>query len=368
MKRIVTLLALLLAAPLRADDAPLRPWEGVWQGTVGTLPVRMCLQQSSDTWSVGVYYYLSQLKTIRLERQDDGGWIEAAGKGGAQSGRWTFAPAGNAMGGEWRQGARVLPVSLQRVAADISEGACRTREFLAPRIAAPKIKETPRNLGPFAYRALDWDVGKGFPEVSLSSFAFTPSQPGDKAINAALRLDPGKPEGDADYVGCFQGSIGSLGNDGDFSFGYAPHAVTRRYLTVAGNNGGFCGGAHPFAESWWITFDRRTGRKVDLGTWFTPAGIPRGESYFPDAAVRPLSADLRRAVVRHMRFEESECRDAVSETEFWFIGLERTGLVFSPSLPHVIMACTDDARVPFADLTRWLSPAGKAGAARQKAG
>jgi len=369
VRRLVASLALIAAVPAAAQDAatPPQPWEGVWQGTLGTYPVRLCLSQRSETWSVGAYYYLSQLKTIGLDRQDDGSWVEKAGNSGAVTGRWTLRPSGNALSGEWKQGAKVLPLALTRVAADISDGACGTREFLEPRIQPVKLRETPKALGKFAYRELTWDVGKGFPEVSLTSLAYAPVQPGDKAINAALQLDPAKREGDADYVSCFQGSLGSLGNDGDFSFGYALRAATSAHLTVTANAGGFCGGAHPYADYWWLTFDRKTGQKVDLGTWLTPAAVPRSD-WFEDSAQRPLSPAFRKLLMRRLRFEDAECRTVVSEAEYWNIGLDRTGLVFSPSLPHVAQACGDDAAVPFAELAPWLSAAGKAGAARQKAG
>lgn len=368
MKRLAAGLALIAAVPAAAQDtSPPQPWEGVWQGTLGTYPVRLCLSQRSETWSVGAYYYLSQLKTIGLDRQDDGTWVEKAGGSDAVTGRWTLRPSGNALSGEWKQGAKSLPLALTRVAADLSDGACAAREFLEPRIQPVKLRETPKALGKFAYRELAWDVGKGFPEVSLTSLAYAPVQPGDKAINAALGLDPAKREGEADYVSCYQGSLGSLGTDGDFSFGYAPRAATSSFLTVTANAGGFCGGAHPYADYWWLTFDRQTGKKVDLGTWLTPAAVPRSD-WFEDSALRPLSPAFKRIVLRRLKFADSECRAVVSEAEYWNIGLDRTGLVFSPSLPHVAMACGDDAAVPFAELGPWLSAAGKAGVARQKGG
>ena len=222
MKRLAAGLALIAAVPAAAQDAPPQPWEGVWQGTLGTYPVRLCLSQRSETWSVGAYYYLSQLKTIALERQDDGAWVEKAGRSDAVTGRWTLRASGNGLSGEWQQGAKNLPLALTRVPADIADGACGTREVLAPRIQPVKLREAPKTLGKFAYRELTWDAGRGFPDVSLTSLAYAPVQPGDRAINAALRLDPARREGEADYVSCYQGSLGSLGTDGDFRAAKVP--------------------------------------------------------------------------------------------------------------------------------------------------
>jgi hypothetical protein len=56
------LAALALSAPVQAAPA----WHGVWQGSVGTLPVRACLQERSETYRNGSYYYLSRLQPIAL--------------------------------------------------------------------------------------------------------------------------------------------------------------------------------------------------------------------------------------------------------------------------------------------------------------
>ena len=56
MKRASALAALtLLATPPAAQDAPLPPWDGVWKGTIGGLPVMVCLQKGGGDWSLGSY-------------------------------------------------------------------------------------------------------------------------------------------------------------------------------------------------------------------------------------------------------------------------------------------------------------------------
>jgi hypothetical protein len=87
-----------------------------------------------------------------------------------------------------------------------------------------------------------------------------------------------------------------------------------------------------------------------------------------ESTVAEISAELRSVALRHFKTDQSECKDAASDQEWWGIGLTRDGFVFTPSFPRVIAACVDDAYVPFAEVTRYLSPAGKAGVARAKAG
>lgn len=358
--RLAWLAAAMLAAPLRAEAAALPAWNGVWQGTIGTLPVQACLQHGSGDWVIGVYYYLSKKQAIRLERLDSGEWSEMPPGTAASTGTWRIEPAGGQLKGEWRQGERRLPISLAPVplGADDAERPCGSRAFIAPRIEPVKIVAKPQKLGSFAYTAQEYRVGRSFGDVSIGSFAYPPSQPGDHAINARLKLDPNREGNEADYASCLQGSLGSLGTEGDFQFGYDPVEATARFLTVRVSTGGFCGGAHPSYGYNWRTYDRRTGKALVPGRWFKPQALPSEYAGGEDGNVQ-VSEALRRVFLRRFRFDSSECRDAASQQEFWNIGLTAKGLIVSPSLPHAIQACGDDAVVPFADLAPYLSTAGK---------
>jgi hypothetical protein len=68
-------------------------------------------------------------------------------------------------------------------------------------------------------------------------------------------------------------------------------------------------------------------------------------------------------ILKGWKPEDPECRDAIADQEFWNIGISRAGLVFSPSLPRVIMACGEDFTIPFARLTPWLNATGRAAVA-----
>ncbi|MGN6357694.1 MAG: hypothetical protein ACTHLU_09475 [Novosphingobium sp.] len=358
MKRLALLAALVLSPSAQAAPA----WHGVWQGTIGTLPVRACLQQRSEDYSNGSYYYLSRLQPIPLSREDDGGWSEENG-----SGRWTVTSAGDRLTGTWRGGGKSLPIALTRVAvAPGDEDPCGSQAYIAPRLRPVKIVTKPARKDGFAYSELVYDVGSSFPEVGISSFAYPPTRPGDAAINAALRLDPTKPEGEADYLGCMKMALASGGRDGDFQFSYAPDLVTPAYLSVAASSGGFCGGAHPDESLWHRVFDRASGRQVDLAGWLTPRGVAPGDGE-RNSSIRLITPALRALALKHFPFgrgEDADCREAVSDEDYWEIALTRRGLAFTPSLPHVVQACEDAAVVPFADLAPFLSPAGRTGIAR----
>lgn len=359
MTRLPLILA-ALALPAAAQAAP--AWHGVWQGTIGTLPVRACLQQRSETYRNGSYYYLSRLQPIPLSHEDDGSWSEENG-----SGRWAVTSARGRLTGTWRGGGKSLPIALTRVIlAPGDEDPCGSQAYIAPRLRPAKLVAKPARQDGFAYTELIYDVGPSFPEVGISSFAFVPTRPGDVAINAALRLDPARPGGDADYVDCMKMALASGGRDGDFQLSLTPALVTPEFLSVAATTGGFCGGAHPDESQWHMLFDRTSGRTIDLAGWLSARGVlPDGGE--PSTSIRRITPALRAVALKHFPFgrgEDADCREAIASEDYWEIALTRRGIAFTPSLPHVIQACEDAALVPFAELTPFLSPAGRAGAAR----
>jgi hypothetical protein len=359
------LLLAALALPASALSAPAQAapaWHGVWQGTIGTLPVRACLQERSETYTNGSYYYLSRLQPIPLAHEDDGGWGEENG-----SGRWTVTSAGSRLTGMWRGGGKTLPIALNRVAlAAGDEDPCGSQAYIAPRLRPVKVITRPARRDGFAYTELVYDVGPSFPEIGISSFSYSPTRPGDVAINAALRLDPAKPGREADYLDCMKLALASGGRDGDFQFSQAPDLVTPEFLSVAVNTGGFCGGAHPDETLWHRVFDRANGRPVDLARWLTTRAVVPGEGE-RNSSIRQITPALRALALKHFPFgrgEDADCREAVSGEDYWEIALTRRGLALTPSLPHVVQACEDAAIVPFAELSAFLSPEGQTGIAR----
>lgn len=369
MRRVLLALAALLglSGQAHAADAPIV--DGVWQGTIGTLPVRVCLMDAGASWPHGSYYYLSQLKPIPLTRPEGSKeWTEdSEGKA-----RWAIASVtAKAITGTWTDGTKSLPIKLTRVAmGDDGEldGACNAAAFLAPRIVPAKVVPVPAKAGRFAYTKLEYRVGKSFADVDLSTMQVPATRPGDAAINAALRklIDP--KAGWVDYLGCMQGSIGLSGNDGEMSMGAEPTFVSPDWIGVEVSQGGFCGGAHPYYSSEHRLFDRVSGKEVQLATWLAPKGMTAkwdaGAAYWETTLLDPL----RQLVIKAMPpVEDADCATAIAEAGSWDLALTPGGISFSPSLPHVSQGCVDSGELSFAKLAPYLSPAGKAGAARMKA-
>ena len=360
MLRGLMILAALLV-PVAAHAEP--SWQGVWQGTIGKLPVRACLQQRSETYRNGSYYYLNRMKPIPLRAEDDGSWSEEA-DGGAVTGKWRVESATpNGMTGTWRSGARTLPIVFTRVASDGDDGPCGSDAYIAPRLRPVRITTQPASKDGFAYTVIKYDVGPSFPEIGIASFSYPATRPGDRAINVALRVDPREHEGPADYVGCMKMALTANGRDGDFGFSYAPALVTPEFLSVAANSGGFCGGAHPSEGFWHLTFDRVSGKSINLANWFTPRGIVNEPS--ETTPITKLTPALRPTVLKHYPFEQgqdADCKEVVATADYWDLSLTRRGIGLTPSLPHVAQACrmisADAAQFPDEARSLWRDGTG----------
>lgn len=370
MRRFAALLAVLALAPAAmADEAPPPQWQGTWRGTIGAIPVHACFSSMGDSYRKGAYFYLSSKRLIGLDSDEHDGWIERAGKGGAESGRWALSvsPDGK-LRGEWRGGGKVLPVTLTRSgSAGEQEEGCTSRAFIAPRLQPAKITLKPAKVPGLAYSLRTYDVGPLFPEVSLQDFTFVPVQKGDLVILSAIRLQPDKPGGRGDYASCMQGAIGLTGSDGEYGIDVNPEWATPAFLAVHESTGGFCGGAHPSFDYERQLWDRQSGQRVDMARWFlssavTPSSDGRAVS------VHEISEDLRTAVLPYLKAEDAECKDAAASQEWWNIGANSKGFVFTPSMPHVIAACVDDAFVPYAAVSRFLSTLGRKQVARLRDG
>jgi hypothetical protein len=159
---------------------------------------------------------------------------------------------------------------------------------------------------------------------------------------------------------CIQNSLEFSPHEGGFEESLAPTMVTRRWLSVSHHWDGYCGGAHPSSSSNYRTFDRADGREVDLHDWFDEAAIQRERVEGLDDEIKTVRPALSNVILEGWHAEDAECGEVVRGARFWNIGLGRSGLVFSPSLPRVVQACGDEFTVSFARLRPFLTEEGAA--------
>lgn len=358
------LAAIALAGSARAAPAT-SAMNGVWTGTVGAQQVRACFTKRGDELAFGAYYPMTRMVPIELGyREMSGTWGEGYDRNGAV---WTIAMhGGDRMAGTWRKGARELPVSLTRVElarGDDPDSACGSHAFMAPRLKPVTLHRRVKTIPGLNYSLVTYDVGPAFPSVWITGFSLPGKSAAVRAINAAVRIDPLKKEGEADFAGCLSQSLANMGTDGDFNFSYRPERTAGGLISVVGNSDYSCGGIHPDAFSFHRLFDYRTGREVQVKTWFTARGVKPGQPEAADHSIELASA-LRNLVVAHARDLSERCAVPVATANWWDVGLANGGLLFTPNLPHAVAACGDSITVPARSLAPFLSTEGKAAMAR----
>lgn len=347
---------LAIAAATQAAPAGL---PGIWEGTVGNLPVRACFVRR-DYSRFGAYYYLSQRRLIALDAEE--GSENSYREGGGVSGdgpRWLIEQAGpDALTARWTGNGRTLPVRLRRVAfVEGEEGPCGSIDFHRPRLEGVRIVAAPASLDGVAYRRLTL-VTEGRFETNLQSFALDGSGAAVERINAELgRGFAGDPPS---WFECARDSLSHSPFEGSFDERLEPVMFTPRWLSVSHHWDGYCGGAHPDSSNAYRTFDLSSGEDVNLSHWFTAGAVKREHLEEMNEDIETLEPAFREVILQGWRAEAEECDEVVRGAEYWNIGLTREGLVFSPSLPHVVQACWEEFPVPFARVQPFLTEEGAA--------
>lgn len=350
------MLGALLAVAAAAQAAP-AGLPGIWEGTVGNLPVRACFVRREFS-RFGAYYYLSQRRLIALDAEEgaEGAYREGGGAGG-DGPRWLIEQAGpEALTARWTGNGRTLPVRLRRVPfVEGEEGPCASIVFHQPRLEGVRTVATPASLDGVAYRRLTLATEGRF-ETSLQSFALDGSGAAAQRINAELgRGLAGDPP---QWFECIQNSLSHSPFEGSFDERLEPAMFTRRWLSVSHHWDGYCGGAHPDSSNAYRTFDLGSGVEIDLHDWFKATAVKREHLAEVNEDSRTLEPAFRDVILQGWRAEAEECDEVVRSAEFWNIGLTREAFVFSPSLPHVAQACWEEFPVPFARVQSFLTEEG----------
>jgi hypothetical protein len=134
--------------------------------------------------------------------------------------------------------------------------------------------------------------------------------------------------------------------------------ISRRWLSVASSSDWDCGGAHPDSSSRYRLFDLISGAEAELLDWFTAAAVKRETFEGSSEVSRTLEPAFRTFILTgwHAAADAAECDEVVRSQDDWSVGLTRDGFVFSPSLPHVVTACSEDFAVDFDRIQPWLTP------------
>lgn len=363
---LVGFTALLAGSPMAAQqdnwDTPQPEWEGVWQGTVGQLPVHVCLD-ATPYQQKGEYYYDRVKRLLRLEPdKTEGRWFEQdySDKNGAQ---WNISASDGQLVGTWSDGKKELPVRLTRLGGSSKEyeGPCGSMAFLRPRLAPVQLTSKHPTLDGERYTTWTFKPGPWLKdEVEITTFTLDRSGPQIAKINALLRAVLPKADGTGEWFDCVAGNVNWSGRDGTYYKIIEPRLIGKRWMAANEHGEYYCGGAHPDNVNAPRTFDLALGIEVDPLDWFGPKAVHREDLGGEYGIYKTLTPAFIKVVLNGRNLDDSDCDEAIKEQESWSAGLRAGVLVFTPNFPRVIMACGEDFEVPFARLQPWLNGQGKA--------
>ena len=360
--RILVAAASLLAATLQSGAPAISATEraseaGVWEGSIGNLPVQACFNVH-DWGTTGGYYYRSRLRAIALQQSDEKKqiFVEGVAEPDPATPRWLIERVdGGSLAGTWKKGANTLPIALKRLELKEKESPCASMLFQGPRLEGVRTIKKPAMKDGVSYTRLILDHRGHFDkDIQVESFALNEEGPAAHAINAELRKQL---NGVDSWFECIR-MAWDLGSDGYTGQTIFPRMISKRWLVVMDENGWFCGGAHPDDANTPHLFDRLTGKEVDALQWFNAKAVKR-EKFEGD----PDSAEMLQPAFRNFILSgwkpQDDCGESVRDADFWDAELTRTGFVFTPGLAHVEEACEEPFRVPFAKLMPYLTPEGR---------
>lgn len=150
------------------------------------------------------------------------------------------------------------------------------------------------------------------------------------------------------------------------------------FISLSRHQTGFCGGAHPFNETNYVTWNTVTGQKVNLFTWIKPDVEDNSENETDKSTVEVSSNELPsklnqliikkalklRALNQEKSLEDAdavlpgkdECVEIIKEGYARYqIGLTQNALIFYPQLPHAVQSCEQAVELPAGVLRPFLT-------------
>lgn len=246
-----------------AQDA----WRGIWEGSIGQMPVRVCLDGKGGEDSR--YYYLKYGKDILLQRSGDeeGNWLEGEEHADKPGGKWQLVQEGDNMHGTWvsANASKQWPIQLKRTTVPVNEelSLCEAEYFFKPVADAAKLVAGPvQTFGRHRYQKISTRVQKpGDNSFEPEAIVLRDFGAIGTALNQQLQLRLRER-----LARHHDTRMNGLAESTEDVVWLSDRWLTLREMEWAGGHG-ISG-----SSTWYETWDMTTGAKVDLWRWFNALG------------------------------------------------------------------------------------------------
>lgn len=337
--------------------------EGVWRGTIGTVPIVVCLD---ETMPHGSYYYLSNRKLIDLVKNGDKSneLIESVESTNSVApkitGFWADLRVDNKrLVGNWssNDGAKKSPINLTRITNRTKLKNCsESTDFFQPLINQEQFRfGQPQEKYGHVYRTvsvLDHHIQSI--ELTGTQYATTINQ----NLRDYVRRDM------AEYFHCFRGTKAISSKK--FSAALTILPSLPGFLSVRLDRSKICNqqlanlnlrNEDSEFHQIYVTWSLAKGKQLNFQKWFNRDGYQEVSTN-----AFQISKELR-SVLEYKWKSTHPCKDAPLECppgRCFPIRIDQTEVVFNPSPGgYPYPACEDDLSVPTSELQRFLTSEAK---------
>lgn len=330
------------------------PLLGTWSGTLGKAKIIACFQTEYGKYSNGYYYYLKYRQPIRLIPKGNNTWDES----GTYKLKFNTVTDRIATG-EWKDPEKniTLPIKLffEEICQEDKESTtpCTCNRFNAKLETLPNPTIDTINFSTSqTIRRIVMDTN----EIYIEWFDILEDGLAIKKINSSIKTIISDDITDAEsFYRCRRNMLASFGINGWDGYRHSVqlHLWTKHFIVIEENNGGFCGGAHPFWGTGYKTFDTNTGDEIDMWSWFN-------DKYLSGwGAGKELNELILSRNPRKDEPEENDCINALNENSNYNVWPDTVGLHFRVEFGHCCRACDEEFFVPYKELMPYLSSSGK---------
>ena len=355
MRALIFAILLISNLNVLASD-PVKPWteNGIWTGTIGDSKVMACFQRDvNPAYDQAAYFYLRYGKRIPLApvQSSKTSWLEGDSK--SPSGIWIINVQQDQIWGNWSNAAKTksLPILLNRfksISSDHSQTCSPHEDTFSPVVYKQSLSEKITRGDEQTFNGRRYRVISAL-QRPISSIELIGEGEAISYLNTLLMNE--LRAGLSAYYEC---PTYEQSEKSDYSSTIDPLFWNAQWISLVIRTSGDCGGAYPFSNYSYSTWNLVTGKQLKIGGWINYRSFNRLNKIITKRAIKQ-----RIAFNPKEASEENNCLSTIQSNSDYQIRLSKKGFIFTQNFPHVVQACTDDIEITYDELMPFLTKKGK---------